>query len=177
MRKIAALLLILIFASGAFAADTDTIIQSVSDFLFENGIGFSFFETQNVFKFQRKTNAKLGEIDYAIEVNDNSYTVYAGSWSSIRADAGNPKTMSAMSEFITRVNYGLTNGNFNMDYDDGEILYKVFVNCQDKLPSKKVIRQSLDVPAQMFKKYSPGMLSVMRSGENPKTALEKCEAD
>ncbi len=56
MRKIAALLLILIFASGAFAAGTDTIIQSVSDFLFENGIGFSFFETQNVF------NLKLARI-------------------------------------------------------------------------------------------------------------------
>lgn len=33
-------------------------------------------------------------------------------------------------EYITGANYGLRNGNFEMDVEDGEIRYKVYVNVK-----------------------------------------------
>lgn len=38
----------------------------------------------------------------------------------------------ALSELLTRANYGLANGNFEMDFQDGEIRYKTYVDTQNE---------------------------------------------
>ncbi|HEY9747696.1 MAG TPA: YbjN domain-containing protein [Allocoleopsis sp.] len=35
----------------------------------------------------------------------------------------------AIAEFITRANYGMIIGNFEMDFEDGEIRYKTSIGC------------------------------------------------
>ena len=51
---------------------------------------------------------------------------------------------SAVAEFITRANYGLPGGNFEMDWRDGELRYKVF------LDQMMLIRSDKDAAAALF---------------------------
>lgn len=45
-----------------------------------------------------------------------------------------------------------------MDFCDGELRYKSFVDCDDQLPSQAVIRNSIGCPISMMKRYAPGIL-------------------
>ncbi len=40
-----------------------------------------------------------------------------------------------MNEFITRANYGLPSGNFEMNYDTGEVRFRTSVFVTDRIPS------------------------------------------
>jgi len=78
-------------------------------------------------------------------------------------------------EFITRANYGLKNGNFEMDFNDGELRYKSYNNCDGILPSEAIIRDSLVIPALMIDRYGDGLISVLFGMQSPKDAIEAIE--
>ena len=50
---------------------------------------------------------------------------------------------AAVCEFITRANYGLTLGNFELDMNDGEIRYKVTLLSHDLLRSQEAALGSM----------------------------------
>ena len=148
MKKFSALLFVLIIAfssSSAFAAEkikySQDIANAVRSFLVNDDWKFDFNADRGVFNFGLNIDGKLGKLDYSIRVRENFFTVYAVA--PINADRKDPKAMAAMAEFITRANYGLPNGNFEMDFSDGEIRYKSFVPCDDTMPSRSIIRRSI----------------------------------
>ncbi|MBR0278490.1 MAG: hypothetical protein IJQ75_00725, partial [Synergistaceae bacterium] len=108
-----------------------------------------------------------------IPVRDDSYTVYARS--PIEADCDDKNVMKEMSDFICRANYGLRNGNFELDMTDGELRYKTFVDCDGITPSEEIVKGSIIIPAMMFDRYAPGMLDIMFKGSTAEEAIAKCE--
>ena len=96
----------------------------------------------------------------------------------IEADESNSKEMEVMAEFFCRANYGLKNGCFELDYDDGEIRYRSFVDCGGQIPTKAVIRRSICVPTAMLHRYAPGILDIVFGGsEDAEAEVEKCEGE
>ena len=81
-----------------------------------------------------------------------------------------------MAEFLCRANYGLANGNFELDFRDGEIRYKCFVNCDETVPGKETIKDSIYVPARMFTRYSEGILAVLFNMKSAEQAVKDCES-
>ena len=84
--------------------------------------------------------------------------------------------MARLAEYLTRVNYRLRNGNFEMDYRDGELAFKCYVDCHGGVPVQEAIDDSIFCPPAMFHQYGNGILQVMFSGIDPTQALEDCEA-
>lgn len=85
--------------------------------------------------------------------------------------------MNSMSEFINRANYGLKLGNFELDFGDGEIRFKVHVMCKDIVPSKSIVKRSIYCPATMFDRYGEGIVGIIFGVMSSKEAIEKCEGD
>ena len=83
--------------------------------------------------------------------------------------------MAQMAEFICRANYGLKNGCFELDFRDGEIRFRSFIDCEDLMPSTKVIKNSIHCTAAMFKRYATGIVDIIFSGCTAKKAIAKCE--
>jgi hypothetical protein len=46
----------------------------------------------------------------------------------------------SMADFLTRANYGLKVGNFEMDFSDGEIRYKTSINVENDQLTHAIIR-------------------------------------
>lgn len=69
--------------------------------------------------------------------------------------------MAIMAEFICRANYGLKNGNFELDMRDGEIRYKSFVDCEGLTPTTEMVRNSIHCPAAMFDRYGDGIVDII----------------
>lgn len=88
------------------------------------------------------------------------------------------KRRLSMCEFITRANFGLVLGNFEMDVDDGELRYKNSVALEDvaDIPGA-VIRHLIGANIATFDRYLPGMCSLLYADTQPAVAIRQIEGD
>lgn len=150
------------------------IADVIRTFLEEDGWNFYFNEETGIFRFDLSTGGRIKRISYLIHVNRSSYIVYA--ISPVGAAPDDNEKMARMAEFICRANYGLRNGSFELDMDDGEIRYKTYVNCRgDMIPEEEVVRESIYCCAIMFDRYDAGITGVIFENASAKEAVEECE--
>lgn len=83
---------------------------------------------------------------------------------------------AAVSEYLTRANYGMIIGNFEMDLDDGEVRFKSSVDVQDVELTDVLIRNTVYPAALMMDKYLPGLVAIL-GGQGPKDAIDDIEAE
>ena len=82
----------------------------------------------------------------------------------------------AAAEFITRANYGMYIGNFEMDFDDGEIRYKSSLDLEGVQESLAVLLKNILYPnVNTLDRYLPGIMSVAFSNTSPTDALASVE--
>ena len=149
------------------------IANAVCDFLNEDDWHFSFDQERGIFKFGLRLNGKLKKINYIVDIKDDEYLVYA--ISPLGADEEDSEMMANMAEFICRANYGLKMGNFELDFDDGEVRFKVHVLCKGITPTVEMIKRSIYCPASMFKRYGSGIVDIIFGNASGKDAVDKCE--
>lgn len=80
-----------------------------------------------------------------------------------------------MAEFLTRANYGLRIGNFEMDFNDGEVRFKTSLHLRPDCPAEGMIEQALLDNALTMDHYLPGIMRVMFSDESALTIIQKVE--
>lgn len=68
---------------------------------------------------------------------------------------------SEILRFINYINFRAKFGNFELDERDGEIRYRMTVDCEDITPSNKMIEKSIYIPATMLKKYGEHMIDII----------------
>ncbi len=149
------------------------IAEAIRSDLDELGWSYSFDENRGIFRFGVTLQSKIKNVQYVIYVNESEYTVYV--ISPIGADENDKKMLRVMAEFVCRANYGLKNGCFELDMNDGELRYKSYVDCEGGIPSSAVIENSIHCPAAMFRRYSDGILAIIFGATNAKAAVDKCE--
>ncbi len=149
------------------------IVEAINNFLNEDDWHFSFDEERGLFRFNLSLKGKIQKVNYVIDVKDDSFIVYA--ISPLGANHDDPENLTAMAEFVCRANYGLRNGNFELDMRDGEVRYKCFVDCDGIIPDSAVIRNSIYMPAAMFDRYGEGIVSVIFGMATAEDAVRKCE--
>jgi hypothetical protein len=80
-----------------------------------------------------------------------------------------------VAEFITRANYGLRIGNFEMDYEDGEVRYKSSLDFEGEELTPNWIRSTVYPAVQTMDRYMPGILAVVFGGKTPVEAISEVE--
>ena len=149
------------------------IANAINNFLTEGDWHFSFDDQRGLFKFGLNLKGRIKKVSYIVNVKDDEYVVYA--ISPLAADEDDEKMMATMAEFICRANYGLKNGNFELDMRDGEIRYKCFVDSEGITPTTEMVRNSIHCPAAMFDRYSAGIVDIIFGNSTAKEAIAKCE--
>lgn len=81
----------------------------------------------------------------------------------------------AMSEFLTRANWGLVMGNFEMDLSDGEVRYKTALDVEGDCVSPSLIRNTVLPNVRMMDRYLPGIMGVIYGSMSPEQALQQVE--
>lgn len=81
----------------------------------------------------------------------------------------------AIAEFITRANYGLILGNFELDYGDGEIRYKTSVDVEGSTLTHAMIRQMVYANVLIMDRYLPGIMNVIYGSQSPADAIRSVE--
>ncbi len=85
------------------------------------------------------------------------------------------KDRGAIAEYLTRANYGLVIGNFEMDYSDGEVRFKTSLRWKEGRLESWMIHSLVYINCAMMDKYYPGLMSVLFGGATPEQAVKKVE--
>ena len=151
------------------------IASAVRRFLEEDNWNFSFDRDQGLFRFGVSMSGRLKNVQYVVSVNRYDYNVYA--ISPVSADAEDAGQMAKMAEFITRINYGLKDGNFEMDFRDGELRYRCYVNSEGTVPTVEMVDESIRCPLMMYNRCSDAILQMLFYGMSARDAAALCEGN
>jgi len=84
---------------------------------------------------------------------------------------------TAMSEFITRANYGMIIGNFEMDFSDGEIRFKTSMDVENSELTSSMVRAAVYWSIAMMDRYLPGFLRVLGGNVSAEAAIDEIERE
>lgn len=82
----------------------------------------------------------------------------------------------AVAEFITRANYGIILGNFEMDFEDGEVRYKTALDVEGDELTDALLRNIVLANIQAMDLYLPGLLAVIYGDRAPAQVVAELEA-
>jgi hypothetical protein len=83
--------------------------------------------------------------------------------------------LGVMSEFMTRANYGMIVGNFELNYEDGEVRYKTSIDIGDSDLSLALVKQIVYPNVATMDLYLPGLMAVIYSNISAADAIAKIE--
>jgi len=86
-----------------------------------------------------------------------------------------PERRKEVMEFLTRANYGMIIGNFEMDLEDGEIRYKTAVDVESSQLTQTMLKNMVYINVKMMDKYLPGIKAVAEAGASPKEEIKRIE--
>ena len=146
------------------------LIDRVRDYLDSNDWNYDYNDMKGTIVSGVNLKCKLSSTKLFFVFNDNGVTIYSNV--SMKADE---QTRAMALEFITRANYGIRVGNFEMDMSDGEIRYKVYINARglDSI-SDEQIEEGIFIAANMLDRYGDGLLKVILGYAN--SAKEEIDA-
>ncbi len=81
----------------------------------------------------------------------------------------------AIAEFITRANYGMIIGNFEMDFSDGEVRYKTSIDVEGGELTTTMFKNLVYPNVRMMDRYLPGIMRVIYGGATPEEAIQEIE--
>lgn len=152
------------------AANFD-IIAAVRDHLDHFDVKYRYDEEEEIIESGMSLNSRMGHVRLYYSFHDDGYTAYAVCGMKAAED-----TRMEVMKYITMANYGLRNGNFEMDLSDGEIRYKVHTNLDDlDTISDTIIADSIMIPCRMFDRYGDELIAVMMGFRTAEEGIEKVE--
>ncbi|MGC9521979.1 MAG: YbjN domain-containing protein [Anaerolineae bacterium] len=80
-----------------------------------------------------------------------------------------------VAEYITRANFGLRIGNFELDYRDGEVRYKSSLDFEGETLTPGLIKHAIYPAVHTMDFYLPGLLAVMYGNKTPAEAITDIE--
>lgn len=147
----------------------DSMMETVTHFLEEAG-----------WAFERDDEAPLIYLHYVCETGDWPCAAYlledqARFAFFSRAPVAVPEARrAAMAEFITRANYGMAIGSFEMDYADGDLRFKTSIDLGGETLTAGLLAPLIWLNVATMERYLPGLLEVV-AGAVPQEALARIE--
>jgi hypothetical protein len=146
------------------------IFSRLIDFMEEEEWKYEILEGESVLRFHFKGSAgRL--LCYADVEEEKDWLIF---YSYLPVNTPTDK-MATMAEFITRANRGMRIGNFELDFEDGEIRYKTSIDIEGGELTSKMIDNLLRANLSTMNRYFPGMMELIYSDKSPKEAIQKIE--
>jgi hypothetical protein len=146
------------------------IFETVQKFFTDDEWYFMQLDNQPI--LQMGFQGRNGKWSCYAQVNDEQHLFFFYSVCPINV----PKDKrTLMAEFITRANYGIKIGNFELDFNDGEVRYKTSIDIENAELTPALISNHVYANTWTMDRYLPGIMSVVYGDEKPGDAIQKIE--
>ncbi len=150
----------------ADAANAQRALATVEAFFKEKSLRYEPIEGRDAFRIGFQIDN--GDVRCIAHV-DSSLEVFT--WYTYFPTNVPDQFRNEVASFLTRANYGLTIGNFEMDYSDGEVRFKVSMDFAGNQLVPMQVGNTISTSLQTVDRYLPGMMSIIYGG---KTAEQAC---
>ena len=151
--------------------EQEEIVDAIRDWLDGDDWHYEYNAEKHLIKMGINLKSKIKSGRIFVDIKKDCYAVYL--YAPISGDKNN---MGELIKYITMANYGLLNGNFEVDTDDGEIRYKTFVNCDGlQSLSPAVIQDSIYIGCLMMDRYGDGIAALALGFSDAETEIKKAE--
>lgn len=133
---------------------------------------YTFDQETGLIRMQFSTKCSLNHVRIVFDLHETFFITYGCADMNV-AEANRGE----VAEYLTRANYAINFGNFEMDMSDGEVRYKYAVDCNQAIPSTQVIDRTVDVPLVMFNRYGNDLVKVMFGFESAEEGCNNAEAE
>ena len=82
---------------------------------------------------------------------------------------------TAAMEFVTRANYGMSIGNFEIDLEDGRIRYKTSIDVEGSTSVAALVKQLVRANVDIMDLYLPGIAATIEQGMGAQEAIALVE--
>jgi hypothetical protein len=86
------------------------------------------------------------------------------------------KKRKQLGEFVCRANFGMIIGNFELDFNTGEIRYKTSIDIKDNFLTEETLKQLVYTNVLTLDQYLPGIEAVISSKTSPEEAIAQIES-
>jgi hypothetical protein len=80
-----------------------------------------------------------------------------------------------MAKFLTKANYGLYIGNFEFDYNDGEVRCKTSLDVEGSALDTELVKRMVYNNVGIMDKYLPGIMGIVYGNMDAADAIKKTE--
>ena len=158
------------------------LFSTLIDYMEEEEWKYEILEGETIVRFLSRGRA--GRLLCYGEVDEQKCWLIFYSYMPVNAPADK---MTSVAEFITRANRGMRIGNFELDYDDGEIRYKTSIDVEGGDLSNKMIDNLLRANLHTIDRYFTGLMEliygdksadeIIKRIETPPTEVDPLDAD
>ena len=136
------------------------IADAIEDFFHKKDLIIVREETSNgnecLIHFRTKLKSKIQTAHEYIIIRDNNFSILT----TIPINADEDHRL-ALAEYLTRVNFNMRIGNFELDMTDGEIRFKEYAFVGDGPVQTELIASMVFIPLQMIdRRMKPSQISV-----------------
>ncbi|MBQ3288738.1 MAG: hypothetical protein IJH50_04940 [Kiritimatiellae bacterium] len=152
--------------------DQEQIVDALRDWLDKDDWHYEYDAENHVIRAGVILDCKLRNARVFIHIReDDSYTVNI-----ISPISGDPKNMGELVKYVAMANFGLVNGNFDVNVRTGELRYKTYVNCKDleKLPDQ-IIKDSICAGWYVMEYYGDGIAALAMGFSDAEAEIKKAE--
>ncbi len=143
------------------------ITDQLISFMDKNGYHYRFDRENGVLFTQFNCKGAMSSISILFDIKSWCYLSYG--LCALKADETVRKEVA---KYLMIANYGIPIGNFELDFSDGEIRYKVATDCTDGSLSDAVIQNGITAVLNSYQKYGTQLLRVMLGMEKAEAAAE-----
>ncbi|HJZ94777.1 MAG TPA: YbjN domain-containing protein [Gemmataceae bacterium] len=143
------------------------LFSALIDYMEDEDWKYEILEGETIIRFHFKGSA--GRLLCYGEVDEEKCWLIFYSYMPVNAP---PDKMAAVAEFITRANRGMRIGNFELDFDDGELRYKTSIDVEGGELTAKMIDNLLRANLSTINRYFSGLMELIY-GEKPAADLVK----
>ena len=147
--------------------------QSLVDHCEANELNFSIFREEKRIRLSICRRHALYTCHLRISNDDEIFQVHMN----YPVLAKDEKMRPSVTEFFTRVNYGLVLGAFEVDLRDGEARYHISHLIGDGPLEDDVIRRIIGSALSTADRYFPAYMRVLFGGDTPEDAVFLAELD
>lgn len=149
----------------------EAMINLVKDYLDREQWKYEYNEETHTIQTGVRLKSKLQSLHMALRFTEGGYITIAGPTLIVKEDY-----RPDVAEYITRANFGMKNGNFELDYRDGEVRFKLYTNYKGLNDfSEEIIEDSLVIPPVMFERYGDGLAALIMGFSTPEIEIDKAE--
>jgi hypothetical protein len=130
---------------------------------------FRFDEERNLFTFTMGLK-KIDSAKVFVRIGEDNITTYALLPAHVPEDK-----RDVACRYVARANYGMRNGNLEIDLNDGEIRYKTYLYAKDRIPTQDEIERYVDICFLTLDKYAEGLMKIIYADLDDEAAIKVVE--